>query len=63
MRVVKTSLDESAANEAYCLIMAYLREEKIGATYNKECLQDFVHFLHDILKDPNNFQPVEVEEV
>ena len=45
-----------AVNEAYCLLTAYLREEgKVGAKYNKEDIQEFVTFLADILKHPENF--------
>lgn len=48
------------ANEAYCLISAYIREDgKIGAKYNKEDLQKFVTFLAEILKHPENFVGVD----
>jgi len=55
------NLSHNAANEAYTLLMAYLREEKIGAKYDKEHLREFVNFLADILKNPGNFV-VKVEE-
>ena len=55
------NLSHNAANEAYVLLMAYLREEKIGTKYDKEFLNEFVHFLADILKHPGNFK-VKVEE-
>lgn len=53
---VGEKLGYPAANEAYCLLTAYLREEgKIGAKYNKEELQEFVQFLAEVLKHPENF--------
>ena len=57
---VGEKLGYPAANEAYCLLTAYLREEgKVGAKYNKEDLQEFVQFLADILKHPENFSGVD----
>lgn len=57
---VGEKLGYPAANEAYCLLTAYLREEgKIGAKYNKEDLEEFVKFLADILKHPENFIDVD----
>lgn len=53
--LVGDKISYHAANEAYCLVMAYIREEKIAATYDKENLQEFVHFLAEILKHPENF--------
>lgn len=53
--LVGDKLTYPAANEAYCLLTAYLREEKIGAKYNKEDLNEFIHFLAEILKHPENF--------
>lgn len=50
------NLTHDAANEAYCLIMSYLREDKIAGTYNKDHLKEFSQFLHDILKNPKNFR-------
>ena len=44
-----------AVNEAYCLLMAYIREEKIGAKYNKAELKEFANFMAAILKHPENF--------
>lgn len=45
-----------ACNEAYCLLSAYLREDgKIGTKYNADELKEFVLFLADILKHPENF--------
>jgi len=53
---VGEKLGYPAANEAYCLLTAYLREEgKIGAKYNKEEIQEFVQFLAEVLKHPENF--------
>jgi len=57
--LVGDKLNYPAANEAYCLITAYLREEKIGARYNKEDLLEFVEFLAEILKHPENFVGVD----
>jgi len=48
-------ITHEAANEAYCLLMAYTREEKIAATYDVERIKTFVKFLADILKYPGNF--------
>ena len=49
-----------AANEAYILLSAYVREEgKIGAKYNKEHLFHFNKFLAEILKHPENFTGVD----
>ena len=49
-----------AVNEAYCLLSAYLREEgKVGAKYNKDELKEFVSFLAEILKHPENFTGVD----
>ena len=55
---VDDNVSYHAVNEAYCLLMAYLREEKIGAKYNKEELKEFVHFVASILKHPENFKTV-----
>ncbi len=49
------NLSYGAANEAYTLITAYIREEKIAADYNKEELAEFAKFLASILKHPGNF--------
>ena len=57
---VGDKLGYPAANEAYCLLTAYLREEgKLGAKYNKEDLAEFVKFLAEILKHPENFYGVD----
>jgi hypothetical protein len=54
--LVGDKLEYGPANEAYCLLMAYLREEgKLGANYNKEELTAFCKFLAEILKHPENF--------
>jgi hypothetical protein len=54
--VVDEKVSYPAVNEAYCLLTAYLREDgKLGAKYNKEELAEFVKFLADILKHPENF--------
>jgi hypothetical protein len=58
--VVDEKVSYQACNEAYCLLTAYLREEgKVGAKYNKEELAEFVKFLSDILKHPENFTGVD----
>ena len=58
--IVGDKLSYPAANEAYCLLTAYIREEgKIGAKYNKEELQEFVKFLAEVLKHPENFTGVD----
>lgn len=57
--LVGDKLSYPAANEAYCLLMAYIREEKIAANYNKEDLTEFVNFLATILKHPENFVGVD----
>ena len=58
--VVDEKISYPACNEAYCLLTAYLREEgKVGAKYNKEELAEFVKFLSDILKHPENFTGVD----
>ena len=45
-----------AVNEAYCLLTAYIREEgTLGAKYDKEYLNQFVMFLANVLKHPENF--------
>lgn len=39
-----------AINEVYCLLQAYLREEKIAGTYNADYIEEFVEQIHNILK-------------
>ena len=57
--LVGDKVSYQSANEAYCLLTAYIREEgKIGAKYNKDDLQSFVVFLAEILKHPENFKGV-----
>lgn len=48
-----------AVNEAYCLLSAYLREERIAANYNSEEIQEAVEFLATILKHPENFKSID----
>ena len=48
-----------AINEAYCLLNAYLREERIAANYNSEEIKEAVIFLSEILKHPENFVDVD----
>ena len=59
--MIVENLSHNAANEAYTLLSAYIREDgKVGAKYNKEHLKEFINFLHDILKNPKNFR-IQVE--
>ena len=54
--LVGDKVSHSAVTEAYCLISAYIREEgKLGANYDKEHLLEFVKFVAEILKHPENF--------
>lgn len=52
-----------AVNEAYCLLSAWLREEKIAADYNAEEIEEAIHFLAEILKHPENFKDVDRKSV
>lgn len=49
----------TAINEAYCLLNAWLREERIAANYNSEDIRDAVIFLAEVLKHPENFVTVD----
>lgn len=54
--IVGDKLSYAAANEAYCLLGAYLREGgKLGAKYDKDFLSEFMTFLAEILRHPENF--------
>jgi hypothetical protein len=54
--LVGDKVSHSAVTEAYCLISSYIREEgKLGTNYNKEHLLEFVKFVAEILKHPENF--------
>lgn len=58
--LVGDKLSYDAANEAYCLLTAYVREDgKIGAKYHKDDLKEFCVFLAEILKHPENFVGVD----
>jgi hypothetical protein len=58
--LVGDKLEYAAANEAYCLLTAYIREEgKLGAKYDKDELKRFIAFLAEILKHPENFTGVD----
>lgn len=64
--LVGNSLSYSAAYEAYCLLTAYIREDKVGANYNKVNLTEFSKFLAEIIKHPENFTELDagiVEEL
>lgn len=55
--LVGDKVTHNAVSEAYCLLSSYIREEgKVATTYNKEHLQQFVEFLADVLKHPENFK-------
>jgi hypothetical protein len=57
----KVSYD--SVNEAYCLLTSYIREDgKLGTKYNQENLQNFVVFLAEILKHPDNFTDADKKE-
>ena len=54
--LVGDKVSHSAVTEAYCMISAYIREEgKLGTNYDKERLLEFVKFVSEILKHPENF--------
>ena len=49
-------ISHEACNEAYCLLSAYIREEKIkDGIYDVDKIKTFALFLADILKYPENF--------
>jgi hypothetical protein len=50
-------LGQEVVNEAYLIISAYVREERIAGTYDMERLKKAQKFLYDILNDPNAFEP------
>lgn len=55
--MIVENLSHDAANEAFILLSAYVREEgHLGAHYDKDRLKEFINFLHDILKNPKNFR-------
>lgn len=61
--LVGDKVSHSAVSEAYCLLSSYIREEgKIGASYNKESLTEFVKFLAEVLKHPDNFTNAKLED-
>lgn len=54
--LVGDKLSHGAASEAYILLTSYVREDgKLGTTYDKNRLSEFVRFLADILQHPENF--------
>jgi hypothetical protein len=54
--LVGDKVSHAAVSEAYCLLSSYIREEgKIGTNYNVENLQNFIVFLAEVLKHPDNF--------
>ena len=54
--LVGDKVSHAAVSEAYCLLSSYIREEgTIGAKYDSEHLTEFVKFLSEILKHPENF--------
>lgn len=61
--LVGDKLSHDAASEAYILLTAYIREEgKIANTYDANRLTEFVKFLAEILKNPENFSSFENKE-
>jgi len=52
---VGDKVSHGAISEAYCLLNAFMREEKIAADYDFEKLKEAIVFLADILKHPDNF--------
>ena len=57
--LVGDKVSHAAVSEAYCLLTSYIREEgKIGTNYNKDHLENFVVFLAEILKHPENFKNI-----
>lgn len=53
---VNDQVSYPAVNEAYCLLSAYCREDgTLGTKYNKDELKEFIEFLAQILKHPENF--------
>jgi hypothetical protein len=54
--LVGNKVSHSAVTEAYCLLSSYIREDgKLGTNYDKEHLLEFVKFVSEILKHPENF--------
>ena len=49
-------LGHEAVNEVYTLVSAYIREERIAATYNVETLKKVQQYLADVLKNPDAFE-------
>ena len=61
--LVGEHLEYGPATEAYCLLMAYIREDgKLGSKYNKEEIKVFCNFLAEILNHPSNFVGVDRTE-
>lgn len=56
---IDDKISYQAVNEAYCLLSAYLREEKIAANYNRDEIKEAVVFLSEVLKHPENFVGVD----
>lgn len=58
--LVGNNVTYEAANEAYCLLTAYVREDgRIGAKYDKTELKKFCDFLAQILQNQENFSGVD----
>jgi hypothetical protein len=61
--LVGDKLSHDAASEAYILLTAYIREEgKVATTYDANRLTEFVGFLAEILKNPDNFSSFEKKQ-
>jgi hypothetical protein len=56
---IEDKISYYAINEAYCLLSAWMREERIAANYNREEISECVKFLAEILKHPENFKDVD----
>lgn len=62
--IVGNNVSYDSVNEAYCLLMSYVREDgKVGAKYNKDELHKFCLFLAEILKHPENFVGIDRKPV
>ena len=54
--LVGDKVSHAAVSEAYCLLSSYIREEgKVGTQYDQKHLEEFVKFMVEILKHPENF--------
>ena len=56
---IDDKISYGAVNEAYCLLSAWMREERIAADYNREEISEAIKFLAEVLKHPENFKDVD----